>query len=128
MSKILSHPGDEIRRQRLQSSIDAEPSGLWVSVSSLTKENAALRKCIADLEFDNRALKAKAERMGEVISGGIDEAAKRIEELEAALVKIRDEEGRVCDAYEVCDHRACESSYRSWVIADDVLAHKEVKA
>jgi len=53
---------------------------------------------------------------------------KRIKELEEAAEKIRDEEGHVCGAYEICNHIACESSYRSWVIANEVLSPKEVKA
>lgn len=55
-------------------------------------------------------------------------ADKRIAELEmlrSALEKIRDEEGRVCEEYEICTHRACSSSYRSWAIADQVLKGQE---
>ena len=38
-----------------------------------------------------------------------------------ALKEIRDNEGKVCDNFELCDHRACRSSYSSWYIADKAL-------
>jgi hypothetical protein len=38
-----------------------------------------------------------------------------------ALRRIKDEEGKVCDQFEVCDHRACNSSYAAWAIADEYL-------
>lgn len=41
-----------------------------------------------------------------------------------ALYKIRSREGRVCDNYEVCDHRACQSSYAAWAIADAALTSR----
>ena len=40
----------------------------------------------------------------------------------AALQQIKDEEGKVCDQYEICEHRACQSSYGAWAIADAALA------
>ena len=39
----------------------------------------------------------------------------------AALERIRDECGRVCDDFESCRHRACQSSYQAWSIADAAL-------
>lgn len=39
----------------------------------------------------------------------------------SALRRIKDEEGKVCDQYQVCDHRECSSSYAAWVIADQYL-------
>lgn len=42
--------------------------------------------------------------------------------LRDALREIRDKCGRVCDNYELCDHRACASSYNAWAIADAALA------
>lgn len=39
-----------------------------------------------------------------------------------ALREIRVNEGKVCDHYEVCDHRACSSSYTAWAIADAALS------
>lgn len=39
------------------------------------------------------------------------------------LQRIRNEEGKVCDSYEICDHKACESSYRAWAIADSILSY-----
>ena len=38
-----------------------------------------------------------------------------------ALKEIRDTQGKVCDNFELCDHRACQSSYSSWAIADKAL-------
>jgi hypothetical protein len=38
-----------------------------------------------------------------------------------ALKKIRDNCGKVCEQYEICDHDACQSSYNSWAIADEAL-------
>jgi hypothetical protein len=38
-----------------------------------------------------------------------------------ALETIRELEGKVCDEYEVCTHRACQSSYGAWSIADGAL-------
>lgn len=38
-----------------------------------------------------------------------------------ALSEIRDRQGQVCPAYEICSHVACESSYSAWAIADKAL-------
>ena len=38
-----------------------------------------------------------------------------------ALEKIKAEEGKVCDRFELCEHRACNSSYAAWAIADQAL-------
>jgi hypothetical protein len=38
-----------------------------------------------------------------------------------ALEQIKREEGKVCDQYEICEHRACQSSYAAWAIADATL-------
>ncbi|MFA5532713.1 MAG: hypothetical protein WDA13_03935 [Candidatus Shapirobacteria bacterium] len=46
-------------------------------------------------------------------------------ELKKALQKIRDEEGKVCNDYENCEHTACRSSYNSWAIADKTLKDNE---
>lgn len=39
----------------------------------------------------------------------------------AALEEIRNEQGHVCVAFELCDHIACQSSYTAWAIADQAL-------
>ena len=39
-----------------------------------------------------------------------------------ALLQIKREEGKVCDQYEICEHRSCQSSYGAWAIADRALA------
>lgn len=38
--------------------------------------------------------------------------------LRAALEDIRQNEGRVCQDYALCTHKACRSSYHAWEIAD----------
>lgn len=38
-----------------------------------------------------------------------------------ALLEIRDRYGKVCENYEVCDCRSCESSYGSWAVASQAL-------
>lgn len=42
-----------------------------------------------------------------------------------ALKEIRDTQGKVCEEYEICTHRACQSSYDSWAIADQALKNIE---
>lgn len=44
-----------------------------------------------------------------------------VERLRSALRRIRDEEGTVCDHYEICTDESCASSYAAWVIADEAL-------
>jgi len=39
-----------------------------------------------------------------------------------ALKEIRDTQGKVCDNFELCNHKACHSSYTSWAIADKALS------
>jgi len=41
--------------------------------------------------------------------------------LREALEEIRRVQGKVCDQFEICHHRACESSFSSWAIADTTL-------
>jgi hypothetical protein len=41
--------------------------------------------------------------------------------LTAALERIRSQCGKVCDDFELCRHRACQSSYEAWSIADAAL-------
>ncbi len=38
-----------------------------------------------------------------------------------ALKEIKDTQGKVCNNFELCHHRACQSSYSSWAIADKAL-------
>lgn len=40
-----------------------------------------------------------------------------------ALKEIKNEQGKVCAEYEICEHRACKSSYVSWALADKAI-HK----
>lgn len=44
------------------------------------------------------------------------------ENLAAALERIKADEGRVCERFEVCSHVGCQSSYGAWAIADEALA------
>jgi hypothetical protein len=46
--------------------------------------------------------------------------AEQLQGAVKALEAIR-REGKVCDEYEVCEHRACQSSYTAWAIADRYL-------
>lgn len=39
----------------------------------------------------------------------------------SALKEIKETQGRVCNVFELCDHKACRSSYSSWAIADKAL-------
>ena len=50
-----------------------------------------------------------------------EEALQIIKITTRALKEIRDNEGKVCDNFELCNHRACRSSYSSWYIADKAL-------
>jgi len=56
------------------------------------------------------------------------ELQERIAFLEAALQRIKDEEGKVCDNFELCDHRACQSSCSAWFIAEAALDGKVLDA
>lgn len=38
-----------------------------------------------------------------------------------ALGDIRNTQGGVCDRFETCGHKACQSSYTSWAISDHAL-------
>lgn len=46
---------------------------------------------------------------------------RELNEFRRALEEIRDEQGKVCEIFEVCRHVACMSSYTSWAIADKTL-------
>lgn len=50
----------------------------------------------------------------------VDDPIKPIDPIEA-LKLIRDTEGKVCENFELCTHRACNSSYSMWAIADACL-------
>ena len=54
-------------------------------------------------------------------SAEIARLQEQCERYEAALIQIRDNEGTVCDDFGHCDHAACRSSYRAWLIADRAL-------
>jgi hypothetical protein len=46
---------------------------------------------------------------------------QEIDRLMTALRRIRDEEGQVCDSFDLCHHPACLSSAKAWAIANMVL-------
>lgn len=59
-------------------------------------DNGELRTRLAEVEAENRKLRD-------------------------ALTEIRDQQGKVCDEYELCNHESCRSSYASWAIASRAL-------
>lgn len=61
----------------------------------------------------------------EALRNRLEQAQQRIGELEGALRKIRDEEGRVCELYEICTHLSCMSSYNAWAYADQSLTPQQ---
>lgn len=44
-----------------------------------------------------------------------------LERYKSALERIVQKEGRVCSGFELCKHRACNSSYSSWETANHAL-------
>ena len=76
--------------------------------------------------YDRRIkeLEQQLKEANEAISSADNRAERELREVErlrSALQKIRDEEGKVCEEYEICDHAACRSSYRSWAYAEQAL-------
>ena len=48
-----------------------------------------------------------------------------LEDARTAFEDIRDNEGKVCADFELCNHASCLSSYGAWVVADEFLrTHK----
>lgn len=45
-----------------------------------------------------------------------------VERAVEAMKEIKDNYGKVCKDYELCEHLACASSYGAWAVADDFLA------
>lgn len=41
--------------------------------------------------------------------------------LKEALQEIKDKQGKVCNRFDTCKHESCQSSYTSWVIAEQAL-------
>jgi len=48
-------------------------------------------------------------------------AMRAVGDLKAALMDIRNNQGRVCEEFELCKHASCASSVAAWFIADRVL-------
>lgn len=53
----------------------------------------------------------------EAATGAMAEA----DQLRGTLERIRRDEGKVCAGFTECEHRACQSSYTAWAIADEAL-------
>ena len=67
---------------------------------------------------------AENERLQKIAGQSIleqSELTEMVERLRAALQRIKDESGRVCDEFELCTHVACQSSYHAWSVADAAL-------
>ena len=71
-------------------------------------------KCcrVVALEAEVAALHVKAE---------YDALLAEVAALREVLQEIRDNEGKVCEEYEICTHPACRSSYESWRRAAEAL-------
>jgi hypothetical protein len=61
----------------------------------------------------------------EIWQSVVEISANEISTLKAALEKIRDEHGKVCNEYEVCTHISCASSHAAWTIAEQALERRE---
>lgn len=57
----------------------------------------------------------------------VEEQARTIERLRAALEKIKRDGGVVCPDFTDCTHESCRSSYGAWAEADAALAATEGK-
>ncbi len=89
-------------------------------IETIPEMKARYERQIADLQgqIEQLTLDLEMERRARE-RGETDRATYR-----GALWEIRHHEGRVCEEHPFsdCGHEACESSYRSWVIADKALA------
>ena len=76
----------------------------------------------AGWEQRDQELRAEVERWKRIAGTSNSERAANaeaeVERLRAALERIKRDCGRVCDEFELCQHRACQSSYEAWAIAD----------
>jgi hypothetical protein len=59
--------------------------------------------------------------MAGIAAGDMARLEERCRMYEEALIRIRDNEGVVCNDFGSCDHAACRSSFDSWAIADQAL-------
>ena len=120
---------------------EASPARQWISQlhadrATLLREYEAV---VEELEDGNEAYRAV---MREACEGGVTystddrlhctcvphlrEGIQTLRAQHAALVaglrEIKNTQGKVCETYELCTHVACQSSYHSWSIADELLA------
>ena len=76
----------------------------------------------------NMTDRLRAARLGtrvQILEKERDKLVRQRDKLAEALQSIKGNQGKVCDEYELCHHRACASSYASWAIADEALAKLE---
>ena len=57
----------------------------------------------------------------------LHKAQAQYDAMKKALKDIRDNEGKVCETYEICEHVACQSSYNAWAIVDKVLSEWDIE-
>ncbi len=81
---------------------DEDPQGIPIKLPWWVIENKALAEK-PDASFEYRLMKALAIAFG-------------------ALNVIATTEGKVCKEFETCNHKACQSSMKSWVTAQKALA------
>lgn len=100
---------------------DTKLDSLLVEVIEAHADRVRVMELVA---AEQDELRAEVEEMrGECKAHGIEltEARAENERLRATLQRIKDDCGRVCDTFELCTHRACQSSYEAWAIADAAL-------
>jgi hypothetical protein len=62
---------------------------------------------------------------GKVLEKRLEKTEHMLQIAREALVNIRDNQGRVCQMFEICTHESCRSSHASWEIADKALKDLE---
>jgi hypothetical protein len=84
-----------------------------------TSPSAAIEHCpnCAAMQERMRFAEDEAVRQARIGNGAMIE----VDQLRRALEQVRQVAGHVCDSYETCDHRTCQSSYAAWAIADAAL-------
>jgi hypothetical protein len=86
-------------------------------LEALERARGALAEESAELTAEWRDRVARAEDALVGMAATEREVAKYRE----ALERIKREEGKVCQNFELCSHPACNSSYSAWAIADEAL-------
>lgn len=93
-------------------------------IRALKQENEALRTENSQLRLECDGWRKQREATDRIhndtMRGWANTLAER-DRYHKALEKIRHAEGLVCEIFEICKHRACNSSYAAWAIADEAL-------